>query len=51
MQHLSHPDLALLLGGLYHRAGLGLTPGEEYRALADDLGCHIEVQAAVWNFW
>lgn len=39
MQHLSHPDLALLVGNLYQRAGLGLPLGEDHRALTDDLGC------------
>lgn len=48
---LSLPALALLVGNLYHRAGLGLPPGEDHRALADYLGCHPDVQAAVWNLW
>ena len=26
-------------------------PGEEHRALADYLGCHPDVQAAVWDLW
>ena len=51
MQHLSLPDLALLLGDLYQRAGLGLPPGEDHQALADYLGCHPEVQAVVWDLW
>lgn len=48
---LSLPDLTLLLSDQYHRAGLGLASGEEHRALADDLGCHPDVQAAVWDLW
>ena len=51
MHHLSLPNLALLPSDLYHRAGLGLTPGEEHRALADYLGCHPKVQEAVWDLW
>ena len=51
MQHFSLPDVALLLGDLYHRTGLGLPLGEEHRAPADDLGCHLDVQAAVWDLW
>ncbi|AFD27439.1 hypothetical protein [Deinococcus gobiensis] len=51
MHHLSHPEFALLVGDLYRRAGLGLPPGEDHRALADDLGCHPDVQAAVWDLW
>lgn len=51
VQHLSLPALALLVGDLYQRAGLGLTPGEDHRALADDLGDHSDVQATVWDLW
>lgn len=48
---VSLPEIALHLGDLYARAGLGLPPDDLHRALADYLGCHPEVHAATWALW
>lgn len=51
MRHLSLPEIVLHLGDLYERAGLGLSPNDLHRELADYLGCHPDVQAAAWDLW
>lgn len=51
MDHLSLPEIALHLGDLYERAGLGLPPNALHRELADYLGCHPEAHAAAWALW
>lgn len=49
--HLTSSQIARLVDELYDRARRGWPPELRHWQLADDLGCHPEVQAAAWDLW